>query len=402
MRSAGGGADNKRGRNFDDNAALDALNELIRNITQLTAKSNGEPMEKNNKEQQQQSSSVPTTPPTSSVATTMRVIGVEADKVAIHPPSSERINQTGTSTKEGGEAEPLTDSDGWLGTSSTQSTKEVEANQVFADQQKEGVEETSTISLEGLFLGASATDGGSGVYTEVDKDNKKVEVVYAESVKEAPTVTATTEQPTAKHLNGNRVSYKDTVVAAAAEATTTGQQTQPWATTATSVQVNSEEGEGQSPISTPPGVTTPLMSTQRRQKLFSDNKQWRREQQLQRNSSLSTRRDNVTEIGPMGASFTGDEQNDSQKELARVADALKALRNLAALCNNKCNGSSSSINGIVSSKCQNRTSLLTTSTFALDRRNRVENVLAKTHEEVAARTRAASGRRLRKLRVCVA
>lgn len=371
---------------------------MIRNITQLTAKNNGKPMAED--EKQKHSSAV-----VSLEASTTRVIVDETDKVAI----PDRNSTTETNRETGAEG----------GNDSGSSRKEPE---------KVLTPTTSSQQLKGGDAGAVSREGASSqaaaareVHTEVDKDNKKIEVVYAESVKvaaaqeEEPEKRTTTaaasvaaerrKKKNKQHLNDN----VDTVSAAAATA-------QP--RTSTLVQDDGSRTESGSAdneaLESPPSpeVTTPLTPPQLRRREQQKKLLWRKElQQQQRNSLLTVlsateiRTSENATIAATGGNVTAEAaaaaaaglSSFSQRELARVADALKALRNLAALCNNKCNGSS--INGVVSSKCLNRT---TTGTFAAERKNRVENVLAKTHEEVAARTKAvASSRRLRKLRVCV-
>lgn len=332
----------------DDNVNLETLTELIRNITQLTAKGKGMPslLKKNQKQR----------PNVTVVTSTTRVMADETDKVA------GRISILKPST-------PTTT-----------------AAAAAAEKVKEGADNF-----------ANSSEGGTRqqereVHTEVDKDNKKIEVVYAESVQQAPTplpFLTTVEWDGGE--DDKKRTFDDTQVA---EATV-----QPSATTVVEDDEDGLKRDTESPP-TPPEVTTPLTPTLQRRR--EQQKLLLKKHLAQRNSLLTVLNATVAaEIDPKLTSPNATlPVSISQRELAKVADALKALRNLAALCTNKCNGST--INGVVSSKCLNRTT--TTSTFALERRNRVVNVLAKTHEEVAARTKAAAasgGRRLRKLRVCV-
>lgn len=393
-----GSTDAKR-ENDDE---IDALSELIRNITQLAAKSNGTEMNKRkqtgNKQQQlkqlkasSSSAEPPTTmsasssqpPPSSSTfftteedeeATARRIIANETTgKVAIHP--RKRISADTSSAQS---------------TTTASNFHDEGRTRLFDDE-----EETYTrISLERLFREPPMTTSTAiaeeehkrekhrEVFTEVDKDNKKIEVVYAERAKEA---TVQKSSSTETHEEKKFVGQPTAIT----EATTMSTKDQIYNTIGDEKGYSGVDDEEDGPIATPPEVTTPLTPTQRRQ-LFI-----KRQQQLRHNNTSSMDElNNAT-----GDGFIGSQTIDlsiSQKELARVADALKALRNRAAQCNNKCNGSV--INGIVSNKCLNRT---TTGQYILDRRPRVEFVVARTNEELAARARAANGRRLRKLRVCL-
>lgn len=403
----------------DTGDGLETLNELIRNITQLTAKNgNGKPMEKLYHQKKKKNNSQPptTTMTTTTVTSTTRVIADETDKVATRSftPSttttettSERSNSS-SSTTEGA-------TDGIYGISSTIAP-------LLVTQSRQG-------------------QSHKEVHTEVDKDNRKIEVVYAESVKQATTTTTPTTTAVVEpgrrgwkmHLNGNRVhqDQDDTVTEAV---TATVQPTLSTAMTLSAAAAADDEGlkrdddddddidEGAESPPTPPEVTTPLIPITARP--VHDVHHRRRQQQKlllrkhleQRNSLLTvlnattaTTDDDDDANGPLlllSTTSSLDNATKTTKELARVADALKALRNLAALCSNNNNNivkgnRSSSSSGRVGHKCLNRTQTPTASGFALDRRNRVENVLARTHEEVAARTEAASqSRRQRKLRVC--
>lgn len=347
-----------QGSSGDD---LQTLNELIRNITQLAAKSNGQrpmmgmPLEG---------------------ASTTRVIADDTDKVA---------NRTATTAKQPSSSS-RTYSTSSLRTSAT-AIGRLQMSTVSAEE----VTRTPTTAVP-LVVSVVNREGSVAreVHTEVDKNNKKIEVVYAESATEAQKPN-NEEDAEEKHSDGNRIYAGDTV---AAEATA-----QP-AKSTTAALVRPEDGSRRSE-SPPAEVTTPLTpSSHRREqtRLLLKKHLYERNSLLSvLNATRTTGESDATQAAAATTTTTDEAGlSISQRELARVAGALKALRNLAALCNNKCNGSS--INGVVSSKCLNRTR--TTTTFAVERRNRVENVLAKTHEEVAARTMADSSRRLRKLRVC--
>lgn len=343
---------------------LETLNELIRNITQLAAKSNGHR---------------PIMGRPSDGASTTRVIGDDNDKMGNRSSTPDH-----PSSSNGTYSSPLRTSATAIGRLQMST---VSAEEVTRTPPATAVPLVSVVNSEG--------SAAREVHTEVDKDNKKIEVVYAESATEAqkPAKTDNNEEDDAeeKRSEGNRI-YGDDRVAAEATA-------QPAKTTAALVQFN-DDGDGSRRNQSPPAeVTTPLTPSHRReqQRLLLKKHLYERNSLLSvLNATRTTAGDNNATLA--AATTTADEAglSISQRELARVAGALKALRNLAAQCNNKCNGSS--INGVVSSKCLNRTR--TTTTFAVERRNRVENVLAKTHEEVAARTMAESSRRLRKLRVC--
>lgn len=371
---------------------LETLNELIRNITQLTAKSNGKPME--NKKQPSHHPHPPTA--TTMVTSTTRVIADETDKVGTT--STERIS---TDTDRSRSSTEGVGPDVFLGSSSTATPSHLA--QVF------------TITAPTPLLTrhrTGALDPHKSVHTEVDKDNKKIEVVYAETVTTTPITGDDNDQKTTL-LNGNRGAFQEDKVTSIQPSTPTTLLFNTTTTAAGDDGLKGDDSDEGDATPTPPEATTPLLPTA---KIHEDSHPHPRrpQQQLlllrkhlqQRNSLLTVL--NATEIGTIGSTSSdnvtikaGDESelsSISQKELARVADALKALRNLAGICNNKGNTSSSGGGGVLGNKCLNRTKTAAPSAFALDRRNRVENVLARTHEEVAARTKAASSRR--KLRVC--
>lgn len=372
---------------------LETLNELIRNITQLTAKNNGKPME--NKKQPSHHPHPPTT--TTMVTSTTRVIADETDKVG-STTSTERIS---TDTDRSRSSTEGVGPDVFLGSSSTATPSHLA--QVFTI--------TAPTPLVARYR-TGALDPYKSVHTEVDKDNKKIEVVYAETVTTTPITEDDKDQKTTL-LNGTRGAFQEDRVTSIQPSTPTTLLDNTTTTAGGDGLKRDDSDEGDA-TPTPPEATTPLLPSAKTHEDSHPHPR-RRQQQLlllrkhlqQRNSLLTVL--NATEIGTMGrtsadnvtikAADDSELSGISQKELARVADALKALRNLAGICNNKGNTSSSvGVGGVLGNKCLNRTKTAATSAFALDRRNRVENVLARTHEEVAARTKAASSRR--KLRVC--
>lgn len=294
---------------------------------------------------------------------------------------------------------------------STSSTTRV-IGKGLTDKAAAPVEMSKTIS-EPLLLASTAASvalplakGNSGRITEVDKDNQRIEVVYAESIKDLQPLTITTATK-AQEEKLEKLLEENLVVDATAALVTLQPEEQALALTKN----DADDIPPHSPVTTP--LSPSLIDRRGPNKEVGLRRQQQQRQLLkkhleQRNSLLQVV--NVSAIAQPnkhnfaeGNVLAGNATTEvTVSELAKVADALKALRNLSMLCtqqNNNNNGSAEGIEGHANSsasKCKNR------ATFALERKNRVENVLARTHEEVAARTKSASSsRRLRKLRVCL-